>query len=96
MLNRIPGLRNARRTAVFAPLVTFTAIALLPGGTASARVIDEDLKALVDPQPMQPGDVRDTFADISAIERDHGFRPTTTIDEGVPRFVQWYREYHGV
>ena len=55
-----------------------------------------NLKALVDPQPMQPGDVRDTFADISAIERDHGFKPVTTIDEGVPRFVQWYREYHGV
>ena len=53
-----------------------------------------NLKALIDPQPMQPGDVRDTFADISAIERDHGFKPTTTIDEGVPRFVQWYREFH--
>ena len=51
-------------------------------------------KALLDPKPMQPGDVRDTFADISAIERDHGFRPTTPIDEGVPRFVEWYREYH--
>jgi len=55
-----------------------------------------NLKALVDPQPMQAGDVRDTFADISAIERDHGFKPITTIDEGVPRFVQWYREYHGL
>jgi len=53
-------------------------------------------KALVDPQPMQPGDVKDTFADISAIERDHGFVPTITIDEGVPRFVEWYREYHTV
>ena len=46
--------------------------------------------------PMQPGDVRDTYADITAIERDLGFKPTTTIDEGVPRFVVWYREYHGV
>lgn len=54
------------------------------------------IKALVDPQPMQPGDVSETFADISAIERDHGFRPMTTIDEGVPRFVRWYREYHGI
>ena len=53
-------------------------------------------KALLDPQPMQPGDVKDTFADISAIERDHGFRPATTIAEGVPRFVAWYRDYHGV
>jgi UDP-glucuronate 4-epimerase len=46
--------------------------------------------------PMQPGDVRDTFADISAIQRDLGFAPTTAIDEGVPRFVAWYRDYHGV
>jgi UDP-glucuronate 4-epimerase len=46
--------------------------------------------------PMQPGDVRDTYADISAIQRDLGFEPTTAIDVGVPRFVQWYREYHKV
>ena len=50
--------------------------------------------AVADPQPMQPGDVKETFADISAIERDHGFAPTTAIDEGVPRFVEWYRDYH--
>jgi len=46
--------------------------------------------------PMQPGDVRDTYADISAIQRDLGFRPTTPIDEGIPRFVRWYRDYHRV
>jgi len=51
-------------------------------------------KALLSPEPMQPGDVKESFADISAIERDHGFKPTTTIDEGVPRFVEWYRDYH--
>ena len=53
-------------------------------------------KALLDPQPMQIGDVKDTFADVSAIERDHGFRPSTRIEEGIPRFVSWYREYHGL
>ena len=53
-------------------------------------------KALLDPQPMQIGDVKDTFADISAIERDLGFAPRTSIDEGVPRFVNWYREFHGL
>ena len=53
-------------------------------------------KALLDPKPMQIGDVRETYADISAIERDHGFHPSTSIDEGVPRFVSWYREYHGL
>jgi UDP-glucuronate 4-epimerase len=46
--------------------------------------------------PMQPGDVRDTYADISAIQNDLGFAPATSIDEGVPRFVEWYRTYHGV
>jgi UDP-glucuronate 4-epimerase len=53
-------------------------------------------KALLDPQPMQPGDVKDTFADISAIARDLGFSPATTIDEGVHRFADWYRDYHGI
>ena len=46
--------------------------------------------------PMQPGDVRDTYADISAIQRDLGFVPATTIEEGIPRFIEWYRGYHGV
>jgi UDP-glucuronate 4-epimerase len=50
--------------------------------------------AIADLQPMQIGDVKETFADISAIERDLGFEPTTTIDEGIPRFVSWYRDYH--
>ena len=45
---------------------------------------------------MQPGDVRDTYADISAIQRDLGFEPATRIDEGIPRFVRWYRDYHGL
>lgn len=47
-------------------------------------------------EPMQPGDVQATYADIEAIRRDVGFEPTTPIDVGVPRFVEWYREYHGV
>lgn len=53
-------------------------------------------KALIDPKPMQVGDVEETFADISAIARDHGFKPSTGIDDGIPRFVRWYREYHGL
>ena len=53
-------------------------------------------EALLDPKPMQPGDVKETFADISAIEHDHNFVPTISIDEGVPRFVDWYRDYHKV
>ncbi|MBP8235404.1 MAG: GDP-mannose 4,6-dehydratase [Rhizorhabdus sp.] len=52
--------------------------------------------AIREDKPMQPGDVRETFADIGAIERDLGFAPTTTIEQGVPRFVTWFRDYHGI
>lgn len=45
--------------------------------------------------PLQPGDVQDTFADISAATRDHGFQPTTSLDTGIPRFVDWYRRWTG-
>ena len=44
-------------------------------------------------QPIQPGDVKDTFADISDIARDIGFVPTTAIEQGVPLFVAWFRKY---
>ena len=44
--------------------------------------------------PMQPGDVRQTFADIDAIRADLGYAPTTPIELGVPKFVRWYRDYH--
>jgi len=44
--------------------------------------------------PMQPGDVHATFADISALQRDYGWEPTTTIEDGLPRLVQWYRSYY--
>jgi UDP-glucuronate 4-epimerase len=54
------------------------------------------MKAQIDFQPIQPGDVHATFADISAIVRDIGFAPSVGIESGVPRFVQWYRDYHGV
>ncbi len=52
--------------------------------------------AIRDLMPMQPGDVADTFADISAIAGDLGYAPTTAIDVGVPRFVDWYKAYHRV
>jgi UDP-glucuronate 4-epimerase len=52
--------------------------------------------AVFDFQPMQAGDVKDTFADISAIQRDHGFEPSTTIDIGIPRFVEWFKQYHQI
>src|SRR5262249_28464699 len=46
--------------------------------------------------PMQAGDVPCTYADMEDLYRDFGFRPTTTIEEGLRKFVEWYREYHRV
>jgi len=53
-------------------------------------------KAIIDFQPMQAGDVKQSFANIDAIARDHGYAPTTSIDVGVPNFVAWYKDYHGI
>jgi len=44
-------------------------------------------------EPMQPGDVLATYANIDALARDYGFAPTTKLEEGIPRFVKWYRDY---
>jgi UDP-glucuronate 4-epimerase len=46
--------------------------------------------------PMQPGDVKETYADISALQRDVGFEPTTQISEGIPRFIDWFKQYHNL
>jgi UDP-glucuronate 4-epimerase len=52
-------------------------------------------KAKLDLQPMQPGDVASTQADVTELERAVGFRPRTSIDDGIRRFVEWYRSYYG-
>jgi UDP-glucuronate 4-epimerase len=66
--------------------------------TRMISVLEEAIgrKAEIELLPMQPGDVKDTYADISAIERDLGYRPTTPIDIGIPTFVNWYKTYRGI
>ncbi|MGO4716407.1 NAD-dependent epimerase [Bradyrhizobium sp. 2TAF24] len=53
-------------------------------------------KALKELLPMEPGDVPATFADVDDLTRDVGFRPSTSIQDGVSKFVRWYRDYHRV
>jgi len=53
-------------------------------------------KAELDLQPMQPGDVKETYADIEAIKQDFGYAPKTSIDKGIPQFINWFKEYHRV
>ena len=52
--------------------------------------------ARLDLQPMQPGDVPDTWADCTPLQRDTGYKPSTPVSEGIARFVAWYRDYYQV
>ena len=52
------------------------------------------MKAIKNMLPMQPGEVPVTYADIGDLIQDVGFRPSTTLDAGIGRFVEWYQEYH--
>jgi UDP-glucuronate 4-epimerase len=59
-------------------------------------LIEKELgrKAVIEMVEMQPGDVAETRADVDDLMRDAGFRPSTPIEEGVKRFIAWYRDYH--
>jgi len=61
-------------------------------------ILEEALgrKAIMQLEPIQPGDVPVTFADIEASRRDLDFEPTTPISVRIPRFVEWYQAYHGL
>ncbi|EGL18625.1 hypothetical protein HMPREF9413_2967, partial [Paenibacillus sp. HGF7] len=61
------------------------------------RTLEESLgtRAEIEFKPMQPGDVQATFADIDALQRDVGFRPSTPISEGLRKFADWYVGYYG-
>lgn len=55
---------------------------------------DYDFEAHKKLVPMQPGDVPVTYADTSALERDFGFKPSTSLREGLRRFAEWYKEFY--
>lgn len=63
--------------------------------TRVVELIEESLgkKAKVINEPMQPGDVKETYADIAASQRDLGFSPATPLDVGLPKFIDWYRAH---
>lgn len=44
--------------------------------------------------PMQPGDVYQTYADVDDLVRDFGFKPDTSLEEGLSKFAKWYREFY--
>ena len=57
---------------------------------------DYDFEAHKQLVPMQPGDVPVTYADTSALERDTGFKPNTSLQTGLRRFAEWYKTFYKV
>ena len=61
-------------------------------------IIEQELgmKAAINFQPIQPGDVKITFADIDYTKQKIGYQPDTSIKTGIPKFINWYKEYYNV
>ena len=55
-----------------------------------------DIKAKKEFLPLQPGDVPDTYADVSDLENDFGYKPSTPLKEGVYKFIEWYKDYYKI
>ena len=72
--------------------VTILQEELVRAGVLPSDYDFESHKQLV---PMQPGDVPVTYADTTPLEQDFGFKPSTSLREGLRRFAQWYKEYYG-
>ena len=89
---------GVKRVMTCAPENLLDFVDILQQELISAGVLPEDYdfeshKQLV---PMQPGDVPVTYADTSALERDFGFKPSTTLRQGLRNFAQWYKEFYNV
>ncbi len=80
--HRLYNLGNRRAE----PLLDFIAAIERACGRTAEKILE----------PMQPGDVEATWADISASQRDLGYAPSTRIEQGIPKFVAWFRDYTGL
>lgn len=73
-------------------------VTILQEELISAKVlpVDYDFESHKELVPMQPGDVPVTYADTSALEADFGYKPSTSLRDGLRAFAQWYARYYGV
>ena len=55
---------------------------------------DYDFESHKELVPMQPGDVAETFADTTPLEEDFGFKPNTSLRDGLRKFAEWYKEFY--
>ena len=62
--------------------------------SADALRADYEFESHKELVPMQPGDVPITYADTTVLQRDFGFRPSTTLREGLRKFAEWYKDFY--
>ena len=91
----------AHPSSAAVPLVLYGASFVLDGPKGPRTVAAAEFFVLPAKDPtrenvLQPGEVLETYADIEASRRDLGYQPATPIDVGIPRFVDWFRRYHGL
>lgn len=107
VMNKAPERRNGEDGLPIPPYAVYNIgnsnpenlldfVQILQEELVSAGVLpaDYDFEAHKELVPMQPGDVPVTYADTSALERDFGFRPSTSLREGLRRFASWYKEFY--
>jgi len=94
VVTKAPQARDAHAAAVVYNIGHNQAVALTAFIDTLSRILGRP--AIRDDQPMQPGDMAATYASIDRLRAATGFAPQTSLEEGLTRFVAWYRDYYGV
>jgi UDP-glucuronate 4-epimerase len=97
VIDRVPDPQHSEITNAIAPYKIYNIGNNQPVTLRSFITAIEEAcaaKAIENQLPMQPGDVPITYADIDDLVKDVGFRPVTTVDEGIGKFMEWYRGYY--
>jgi UDP-glucuronate 4-epimerase len=105
VMNHIPAENNNWSASVSDPSASSAAYKIYNiGNSKPVRLMDFiaaietelGIKAKKELLPLQPGDVPSTFADVTDLIRDTGYKPNTPVDEGVKKFIQWYKRYYNI
>jgi UDP-glucuronate 4-epimerase len=94
VVTRVPQAHDGRAASVVYNIGHNEAVALTDFIATLSRILGRP--AIRDDQPMQPGDMAATYASIDRLRAATGFAPQTSLEDGLARFVAWYRDYYAV